>query len=62
MWTVKTKVRGNWNLLKIIQKVPKERTGKARHQGTTDNSNTEHHTQSLESSNAKVQKIIQHGK
>jgi hypothetical protein len=52
--------RGNWNL-KIMQKMPKEHTGKARHQGTTNNSNIEHHTQSLESSNAKVQKI-QHGK
>ena len=41
--------------------MPKEHTGKARHQGTTDNSNIEHCTQSLESSNAKVQKIL-HGK
>ena len=41
--------------------MPKEHTGKARHQGITDNSNIEHRTQSLESSNAKIQKI-QHGK
>lgn len=52
---------GNWSLLKIIQKMPKEHTGKARHQGTTDNRNNEHHTQSLESSNAKVQNV-QHRK
>jgi hypothetical protein len=61
MWTVKTKVipliTGNWKLLKIIQKMPEEHTGNAGYQGTTDNSNTEHHTQSLESTNAKVQKI-----
>jgi hypothetical protein len=44
MWNVKKKVipiiinKGNWNHLKIIQKIRKQHTGKARHQDTTKNS------------------------
>jgi hypothetical protein len=38
MWNVKTSDtsnnRGNWNHLKIIQKIPEQRTGKASNQGT----------------------------
>jgi hypothetical protein len=26
--------KGNWNHLRVIQKMPEQRTGKARHQGT----------------------------
>ena len=41
--------RGNWNHLKMFQKVPELRTGKSRNQGTTENRHT------LESTNVKVQ-------
>jgi hypothetical protein len=36
--------RGNCNHLKIIQKIPEQRTGKARHRGTTENSHIGHDT------------------
>jgi hypothetical protein len=41
--------RGNWNHFKIIQKIPEQRTGKARNQGTTENSHSGHctHTHTL---------------
>jgi hypothetical protein len=35
---------GIWNQLKIIQKIPVQRTGKARNQGTTENSHIGHCT------------------
>ena len=35
---------GNWNHLKIIQKIAEQRTGKAQAQGTTGNSHTGHDT------------------
>ena len=41
--------RGNWNHLKIIQTVPEQHTGRARNQGTTKNSHTEHCTHTSES-------------
>ena len=49
MWIVKGKVipaimGGNWNHLKIIQKIPEQHTGKARNQGTTENSHIGHCT------------------
>jgi hypothetical protein len=46
---------GNWNHLKVIQKIPKQRTGKARNQGTTENSHIGHSTHTAESTNVKVQ-------
>jgi hypothetical protein len=62
MWNVKTNVipvnnRGNWNHLKIIQKIPELYTGKARSQGTTENSHIVHCTHTAESTNVKAQKI-----
>jgi hypothetical protein len=60
MWNVKTNVipviRGaNWNDIKIIQKIPEPHTGKARNQGTTENSHTGHCTHTSESTDVKVQ-------
>jgi hypothetical protein len=49
--------RGNWNLHKIIQKTPEQLTGKARNQGTTENSHVGHSTRTSESTNVKVQNI-----
>ena len=44
MWNVKegdiNNNRGNWNHLKIIQKIPGQYIGKALNQGTTENSHT----------------------
>jgi hypothetical protein len=48
---------GNWNILKIIQKVPEQRTRKAQNQGTTENSHIGHCTHTWESINIKVQYI-----
>jgi hypothetical protein len=56
VWYAKTSDTKS-NHLKIIQKIPEQHTGKAQHQGATDNSHTGHCTQSSESTNVKVQKI-----
>jgi hypothetical protein len=60
MWNVKNKCdtssnRGNWNHFKIIKKIPEQHTGKARNQGTTENSHIGHCTHTSGSTNAKVQ-------
>jgi hypothetical protein len=45
MWNVKPKViPGNWNHLKIIQKVSERHTGKAQNKGTTENTHIGHCT------------------
>jgi hypothetical protein len=49
--------RGNWNHLKIIQKIPDPHTGTARNQGTTQNSHIGHRTRTAESANVKVQNV-----
>jgi len=36
--------RGSWNDLRIILKIPEQRTGKARNQGTTVNNHIEYCT------------------
>jgi hypothetical protein len=41
--------RGNWNHLKLIQKIPQQHTCKARNQMTTQNSHTGHCTHTAES-------------
>jgi hypothetical protein len=41
--------RNNWNHLKIIQKIPPQPVGKARNQGTTENSHTGYCTRTSES-------------
>ena len=49
--------RGNWNNLKIIQKIPEQHTEKAQNEGSTENSHIGHgtHTHTSESTNVKVQ-------
>jgi ribosomal protein L14E/L6E/L27E len=47
--------RGNWNHLKIIHKIPQQRTGKPQSQGATENSHIGHCTRTAESTNVKVQ-------
>jgi len=49
--------KGNWNHLKIIQKMPEQYTGKALNQGTTENNHMGHCTHASGSSNVKVQNI-----
>jgi hypothetical protein len=51
------KNRGEWNHLKITQKIPEQHTGKARNQGTKENSHTGHSTHMSESNDVKVQTI-----
>jgi hypothetical protein len=54
-------IGGIWNYLKIIQKIPEQHSGKARNQGTAENSHMGHCTHTAESTNIKVQNI-HHGK
>jgi hypothetical protein len=42
---------GNWNNFNILQKILEQHTGKARYQGTTENSYIEHSTHASESAN-----------
>jgi hypothetical protein len=63
MWNMKTNVitiitRANWNHLKIIQKIPEQRTGKAQNEETTENSHIGHCTYTSESTNVKIQYSI----
>ena len=53
--------QGNWNHLETIQKIPKQHTGKTQNQVSIDNSHIGHCTNSLETTDVKVQNI-QHGK
>jgi hypothetical protein len=53
--------RSNWNHFKILQKILEKRTGKARYQGTTENSHIGHSTHTAESANVEAQNI-QHAK
>jgi hypothetical protein len=69
LWNVKkdkgdtSNYRGNRNRLKILQKIPEQHTGKARSQGTAENSHIGRCTGTAGSrpTNVKVQNI-QHGK
>jgi len=53
--------KGDWNHLKIIQKITEQHIRKARNKVTTENSHTGHCTRTSKSANVKVQHI-QHGK
>jgi hypothetical protein len=46
----------NWNNFKILQKILEQHTGKARYQGTTENSCTGHSTHTAGSANVEAQK------
>jgi hypothetical protein len=50
--------RGNWNHFKILQKILEQRTGKARYQGTTENSYIWHSTHTAESANVEAQNSL----
>jgi len=52
--------RGSWNLVRIIQTIPEQHTGKARHHGATENSHSERCTQTAETGDVEVQ-VIQRG-
>jgi hypothetical protein len=62
VWSVKTNVTpiitGDWNHFRILQKILGQHTGKARYQGTTDNSYIGHSTHSSESANVEAQKSL----
>jgi hypothetical protein len=53
-----TSNKGNWNHLKIVQTLPRQHTGKARNQGTTENSHIGHCARTSESTNVKLQSIF----
>ena len=67
MWNLKKKKSdtsnntGNWNDVKVIQKIPEQLTWKAQRQDSTQNSHTGHRTHVSESANGEVQDI-HHGK
>ena len=48
---------GSWYHLKIKQKIPEKPTGKARNQGTTEDSHTGHFTHTAQSTDVKAQNI-----
>jgi hypothetical protein len=48
----------NWNQLEILQKIFEQRTGKARYQGTTENSYIGHSTHTAGSANVEVLKSL----
>jgi hypothetical protein len=63
MWNVKTKVTpviigANWNNFKILQKILGQHTGKARYQGTTENSYIGHSTHTADSANVEAQRSL----
>jgi hypothetical protein len=66
MWNVKTKVTpviigATGTISKSFRKYLSQRTGKARYQGTTENSCTGHSTHTAGSANVEAQNI-QHGR
>jgi hypothetical protein len=50
--------KSNWNHFKILYKILEQHTGKARYQGTTENSYIGHSTHSAESANVETQKSL----
>jgi len=64
MWNVKENIdisnnRGNWNHLHVIQKIPEQRSGKARHQVLQKNSHVGHCAHTSASNNVKVQNVYE---
>ena len=61
MWHVKCDTSnkvGDWNPLRIIQKLFEQHTRKARIQGTTENSHNGHCTHTLDSTNVKALETV----
>jgi tRNA(Ser,Leu) C12 N-acetylase TAN1 len=50
--------RSNWNHFKILHKILEQRTGKARYQGTAENSYIGHSTHTAGSANVEAQKSL----
>jgi hypothetical protein len=50
--------RSNWNHFKILQKILEQHTGKARYQGTTENSYIGHSIHTAESVNVEAQRSL----
>jgi hypothetical protein len=50
--------RSNWNHFKIRKKILEQRTGKARYQGTAENSCTGHSAHTAESANVEAQRSL----
>jgi hypothetical protein len=50
--------RSNWNHFKMLKKVLEQHTGKARYQGTTENSHIGRKTHTAESANVEAQKSL----
>jgi len=67
MWNVEAKVTadnnstGNWNNLEVTQTIPEQRTGKARDQGSTENSHIGHCRHTAGRAVVEVQNVY-HGK
>jgi hypothetical protein len=62
MWNLKNTSNvsnntGNWNRLKITQKIPEQHTGKARHERARENSHIGHSTHTAGSADIKEQNI-----
>ena len=53
--------RGDWNHVKISQKMPEQQTGRARNKGTIDNSHIWHVTHTAQNSDVKLQNVF-HGR
>ena len=51
--------KGNWYLSKIIEKIPEQHAGKARNQGTTENSHIGQCAHAWEGINIEVRKICE---
>jgi hypothetical protein len=49
---------GNWSHFKILQKILEQRTGKARYQGTAENSHIGHSTHTAGSANVEAQQSL----
>jgi hypothetical protein len=52
-----SKNSGSWNHIKIIQKIPEQYNGKARYQGTTENSHIGHCTRTAGSTDVKYRTL-----
>ena len=46
--------RGKWGHLRVIQTTPEHHTGKARHQGATENSHMGHSTHTADSTEVRI--------
>jgi hypothetical protein len=57
---VTSKKRGNWNHLRVTQKIPEQYAGEAHNQGTTENSHIGYSTHASERTDVKVWAMTLH--